>query len=159
HYGAVRREGQAPHLVCPRHGQEESFLILAENQAVGARDAIRQLHQHAVGKAVDAAARIGEVADALVGEVEIAARIEDQVVDALEALLVIARNHGADPAVFQNQNSVLVVGNEDSAVAVNRQTVRLAVVFGGDGKFALRGDLENATESQVDHIKVPIAVK
>jgi hypothetical protein len=79
--------------------------------------------------AVHAAARIGEVGHALVGEVKVAFGIEHQVVHALERLLVVARDHRHRLAVLKTQDAVLVIGDEDAAVLVDGEAVGLAVVF------------------------------
>src|SRR5437016_14230595 len=145
----------------PRHRYEESGFSLAQDQTIGTGDAARKPVQDAVrGVAVDAAARIGEVALPLVGKVQIAVHREGQIVHALERLLVIARYHCRDAAAFrvERQDAEPVVGDEEPAVLVDGDAVRLAVVLGCHVELPAGRDPENAAKCQIDDVEIAFAV-
>src|SRR5258708_1894856 len=56
-------------------------------------------------------------------------------------------------------HAVLVVGNDDAAVLVELQSVRLPVIFGDQRPFAARGDAEDAAERDVDDPEIALAIE
>src|SRR5689334_16299827 len=77
----------APDLVGARYRDEQKALLLIDDDAVWTRDRVEQARQPAIrGQLPDAPRRIVHPGLALVGEIEIARRREDEIVHALEAL-------------------------------------------------------------------------
>jgi hypothetical protein len=134
--------------------------VPVHDQPVGTGKAVGELLELAVGGvAVDAAGRVGEIGDALVGEVEISFKIECEVVHAFEGLLVVARHYRHRLAVLEMKDAVLVVGDEQPAVLVHGEAVRLAVVFDDGFKLSCLIDLEDATPGEIHHVQVARAVE
>ena len=75
---------------------------------------------------------------ALVGEIDVAVRGEDQIIDALEALRPAPLQHQRHLAAarIERHEPMAVVGDEDPAVARDLQAVGLAVIFGDQREFA-----------------------
>src|SRR3546814_11487600 len=95
----------------------------------------------------------------LVGEVHVAVRGEDEIVAALEAFepdTLAVRRHLSGLRI-ELQDPVLEVGDEDAAVLVNLQAVRLAVVFGAQGELFFGREAKYSTEGDVDDVQVGVA--
>jgi len=93
---------------------------------------------------------------ALVGEVEVAGAIEDEVVDALEALAVAPveqRRHAAGSHVDDLQ-PVAVVGDQQLPWCAPLQPVGLAVVLGDEAPLAVTVDAEDAAVLEVGDVEV-----
>ncbi len=161
-HAAVGQQRHAPHAVAACDGQIQHAAVGRKRHAVGAGHVVQQQIELAVGaQAVEAPGRVMQPALPLVGEVEIAFGIEDQVVHALEALAVAAlqvRRHMAGGDVEPHQ-PVLVVGDEQRAGIEELHAVGLAVVFGHEAPGALRVDAEDAAPGDVAHIKVARVVE
>ena len=98
---------------------------------------------------------------ALVGEIEITRRREDQIVDALEALAcrrLQERRHGAARRV-ERHDPALVVGDEHAAVAVNLQPVRPSIILGHELPLALRANTENAAIRDVGDVQPALPIE
>ena len=54
---------------------------------------------------------------------------------------------------------MLVIGDEDAAVAMEFQSVRLAIVFGDERKLPLLVDAKNAAPGNVHAIEISVAVE
>jgi len=86
---------------------------------------------------------------------------EEQVVDRLESFQIGAdqiRRHFAVHRI-KYHDAVLVVGDEDSAVAVNLQSIRPAVVLRGDMEHAIRADPVDAPVGKIDAPQIALAIE
>ena len=159
---AVGCERHAPHRVGARGGDEQRVFFRIEHQPVRARHTVGELVQRAARRiAVHAAGRIGEVALPLVGEIQIAVGGKREIVDALEVLAMVTRDERRDRAArgIEQHDAEFVIGDEDAAVLVNAQPVRLAVVLGDNLEPAVRRDAEDAAVRDIDHVQVAGAVE
>src|SRR5262249_47102995 len=134
----------------------------------GQRDAVRAGHvgaeavKRAVGaQSVDASSGIGNAGLPLVGEVEVAVGGEVQVVQALKTLA-----EGGFEYWFQScglrvehQQTLLVIRDEGTAILVELEAVRPAVVLHDEVPFLLRRDAEDAAERDVHDPEVALAIE
>src|SRR5262249_52754315 len=97
----------------------------------------------------------------LVSEVEIAARVEDKIVDAFEALAVTALEERADFAGrdLQRDEPVLVVRDQQLAVAQELHAVRLSVELRDELPASGRIDAENPPVRNVGDVQVAVPVR
>jgi hypothetical protein len=133
-----------------------------ERDAVGARHVGREPVERAVrAQPVNAPGRVGNAGLSLVGEVEVAVRGEVEIVEALEALAEGGSQQGFQLAGFrfEHQETLLVAGDEGTAILVKLQPVRPAVVLDDQLPFIFRGDAENTAERNVHDPEVSGAVE
>ena len=98
---------------------------------------------------------------ALVGEVQIAIAGEHEVVQPFEALRRQQVGKRRDGTAFrvEHHDAVAVVGDEDAAVLVDLQPVRLAVVLGHQVDVAGGRHAEDPAVRHVGEVEMAVAVK
>ena len=137
-------------------------LRLVEHQPVRARNVVGDDFEPPVrAQPVDRAGRILQPGLALVGEIKIAVGGEDEIVQPLEVLEVVAldeRRDGAALCIEQHQ-AALVVGDEDAAVLVDLQAVGFAVVLDDEFPLGPGRDAEDAAVRNVGAIKIAVAIE
>ena len=159
---AVWRKRKTPYRVGARGGDKQRVFLRVEDQPVRARHAVGQFVQRAVRRiAVHASARVGQIALALVSEIQVAVGCEREVVDAFEVLAMVARDDRRDFAAggVEQHDAEFVIGHEDAAVLVDAQAIGFAGIFSDDVKFALRRDAKDAAVRNVNDIEIARAVE
>lgn len=159
---AVGQQRHAPDAVAPRHREIEHLAVRRQGHAVRAGHVRQeQVELAARAQAVEPARRVVKPALPLVREVDVALRVEHQVVHALEALGVAplqVRRDTPGPHVHPHQ-AVLVVGDEQGSGVDELHAVGFAVVLGHLRPCARRIDTEDAAEGNVRHVEVARVVE
>ncbi|MNP10272.1 hypothetical protein D3C76_1024150 [compost metagenome] len=154
---------QAPDGICARHRDEQSTLLEIHDQSVRTWAVVDQSSQnfliHVVG--VHPASGILLAGLTLIGEVELAVSIKEQVVYTLESFATAVGKKRRDRAGFrvENQYSLLVVGDENPAIAVDLESVGPAVIFGDKGPFALWVYSKNTPVGDVRYVEISLYVE
>ncbi|OMP13211.1 hypothetical protein COLO4_02075 [Corchorus olitorius] len=158
---AVGEQRQTPDGVVTRHGHEQRGFVGRQHQTVGARAIGEQTVEPAIrAQAIHAAGRVMQASLALVGEIHIAVAGDDQIVWALEAFAVASRKKRRDCARrgVEQQQTILVVRNQQRAVVALRQAIRFAVVFRHHIPIAPRRDTQDAAMRNVDQPEIAVRV-
>ncbi|MCY1408183.1 hypothetical protein D9M71_235020 [compost metagenome] len=92
----------------------------------------------------------------LIGEEEVPLSVKEQIIYTLEAFTSAMRQEWLDAFAdgVENKNPVLVVGNEDSPVTMDFQTVRPAIVFSNQIPVSLRGNAKDSAIRDIRDIEI-----
>ena len=129
----IRRAAWAPpYAIAARDRHQNSRLLEVQHDAVRAGNSIQQFFENAIGsQPVDLAAGILQSGLTLIGEIQIARTGKHQVVGAFEVLdLTSVYNARNGSTVWvEQQDALLVVGDKDTAVAMDLEAIRFTVIF------------------------------
>src|SRR5580704_3612683 len=164
---AVGIERHPPHRVAACHREIEDVLVGGQHQPVRARHVVEQQVERAPltipggAQPKQSPGRVAQIGLALVGEIEIAVLRENQVVQPFETLAPRPVEKGFDLAArrIEQHQPLLVVGDEDAAVLVDLEPVRLAVPFRDDREFAVARHPQYLAVRNIDDIEIAGAVE
>ena len=160
---ALRIEGHPPDRVRAGHRDVEHRLVAGHDQPVRARDSVDKAFEAPVRGPVPPhpAGGIVQPGEALIGEVKVAVRGEEEVVEALEVREAVPVEEGVDPPAHgvELHDAVHEVRDEDPAVPVDLEPVRLAFVLRDHVPVAGRAHSEDAPVRDIHEPQVSVPIE
>ena len=138
------------------------FLGCGQRDAVRTRNVARETIERPIRPQPEDASRgIDNAGLALIREIEVAVRGEVEIVEALEALAEGGFEDGLELAGLgiEDQEPLLVIGDERAAILVELQAVRPAVVLDDELPLLLRRNPEDAAKGDVHAPQVALPVE